>query len=186
MTRPHRIQLSRRRGWRKPEGAVVVSRPTRWGNPYQAGKDGDGGRAYLVQLYREYLARPEQADLVTAIRAELRGKDLACWCPLDQPCHADVLLEIANEYTAVERCHWYRDGDGEVLIPMCLGTAVNGPEQCTCNVPESRIERAERGRAEAERQVLRLREARDRRLDEQQKQWRQIKHLRARIRDLDT
>lgn len=29
-------------------------------------------------------------------RRELRGKDLACWCPLDQPCHADVLLELAN------------------------------------------------------------------------------------------
>ncbi|WP_212525891.1 DUF4326 domain-containing protein [Actibacterium sp. MT2.3-13A] len=94
---PKRIQLSRRRGWRKPEGAVVVARPSRWGNPYQAGKDGDGDRAPLVRLYRDYLARPGQADLVAAIKAELRGKDLACWCPLDAPCHADVLLEIANE-----------------------------------------------------------------------------------------
>jgi hypothetical protein len=31
--------------------------------------------------------------------ADLRGKNLACWCPLDQPCHADVLLEIANRET---------------------------------------------------------------------------------------
>ncbi len=97
MTRPRRIQLSRKKGWRKPAGAVVVARPTKWGNPYQAGKDGDGDRAYLVRLYREYLARPEQADLVSAIKAELSGKDLCCWCPLDNPCHADVLLEIANE-----------------------------------------------------------------------------------------
>ncbi|EEX09595.1 conserved hypothetical protein [Ruegeria lacuscaerulensis ITI-1157] len=99
MTRPRRIQLSRKKGWRKPAGAVVVARPTKWGNPYQAGKDGDGDRTYLVRLYREYLAHPEQADLVSAIKAELRGKDLCCWCPLDSPCHADVLLEIANETT---------------------------------------------------------------------------------------
>lgn len=85
----------------------------------------------------------------------------------------------------LDRCYWYRDGDGEVLIPMCLGCAVNGPEQCTCDVPESRIEAAERGRAEAERQVMRLREARDRRLDEQQRMWWQNKRLRERIAELE-
>jgi len=84
-----------------------------------------------------------------------------------------------------DRCHWYRDGDGEVLIPMCLGTAINGPAECTCDVPESRIEAAERGRAEAERQVLRLREARDRGLEEQQANWRHNKRLRERIRKLE-
>lgn len=84
-----------------------------------------------------------------------------------------------------DRCYWYRDGEGEVLIPMCFGTAINGPEQCTCDVPESRIEAAERGRAEAERQVMRLREARDRRIEEQQATWWQIKRLRDRIRDLE-
>ncbi len=98
MTRaPIRIQLSRRKGWRKPEGAVVVARPTKWGNPYQAGQDGDGDRAYLVGLFAAYLERPERADLLCTIRNELRGKDLCCWCPLDQPCHADVLLRIATE-----------------------------------------------------------------------------------------
>lgn len=79
-----------------PEGVVYVGRPTRWGNPYQAGKDGDGDRAYLARLYREWLDRPEQAELRAAIRRELRGRDLACWCPLDDACHADVLLEVAN------------------------------------------------------------------------------------------
>jgi hypothetical protein len=39
---------------------------------------------------------PPDMPTVEEIRAELRGKNLACWCPLDQPCHADVLLEIAN------------------------------------------------------------------------------------------
>lgn len=94
---PDRIQLRRTKGWRMPEGAVKVDRSTRFGNPYQAGKDGDGDRAYLVRLFAEYLARPEQAELVADIKASLRGKRLACWCPPDAPCHADVLLKIANE-----------------------------------------------------------------------------------------
>ncbi|MGZ9809958.1 DUF4326 domain-containing protein [Pseudoroseicyclus sp. H15] len=91
-----RIQLSRRKGWRKPEGAIVVARPSRWGNPYAVStKNID--RAYAVRLFEEYLARPEQAELRKAVRAELRGKELCCWCPLDEPCHADVLLRVANE-----------------------------------------------------------------------------------------
>ncbi len=94
--RPKRIQLRRTKDWKKPEGAVVVSRPSIWGNPFQAGKDGDGNPGYLVALYRAYLDRPEQSALVASIKTRLRGKDLCCWCPLDQPCHADVLLEIAN------------------------------------------------------------------------------------------
>lgn len=93
---PHRIRLSRTKGWRKPDNTVVVSRPSIWGNPYQGGTEGGGDRAYLVQLYRAHLDRPEQADLVDEIRTKLRGKNLACWCPLDGPCHADVLLSVAN------------------------------------------------------------------------------------------
>jgi len=96
-TGPRRIQLRRTKGWRKPEGAVIVARPTKWGNPYQAGKDGDGDKAYLVRLYRRWIQRPEQADIRATARAELRGRDLCCWCPLDGPCHADVLLELANQ-----------------------------------------------------------------------------------------
>ena len=53
----------------------------------------------------------------------------------------------SEEWTGPNRCYWYRDGDGEVMIPMCLGAAINGPHECTCDVPESRIEAAERGRA---------------------------------------
>ncbi|MCR6672181.1 MAG: DUF4326 domain-containing protein [Devosia ginsengisoli] len=94
--KPVRIQLSRRKGWRMPENTVKVDRSTRFGNPYQAGADGDGDRAHLASLYRAYLARPEQAALVDDIRALLRGRNLACWCPLDDCCHADVLLEVAN------------------------------------------------------------------------------------------
>jgi hypothetical protein len=89
---PRRIQLSRRKGWRKPDNTVVVARPSRWGNPYAAGKDGVIDRAEAVRLYR---AHQDELDH-NEIRRALAGKNLACWCRLDQPCHADVLLEIAN------------------------------------------------------------------------------------------
>lgn len=91
-----RVQLSRKKGWRMPANTVKVDRSTVWGNPYQGGKDGDGNRAYLVELFREYLSRPEQAAYIETARLNLRGKNLACWCPPGEPCHADVLLEIAN------------------------------------------------------------------------------------------
>ncbi|WP_244366186.1 DUF4326 domain-containing protein [Micromonospora echinofusca] len=79
-----------------PTGAVYVGRPTRWGNRF--GADNTlGSRAGAVRLFRLWVAaHPDYAD---AVRAELAGKTLACWCPLDQPCHADELLRIANEAT---------------------------------------------------------------------------------------
>lgn len=89
--RPARIQRSRAKGWRMPDGAVYVGRPTRWGNPVPVEPTGTFDAAGRAE-YRATLAR---ADLA-AIRRELRGKPLCCWCPLDQPCHADILLEIAN------------------------------------------------------------------------------------------
>ena len=89
---PSRIQLSRAKGWRKPPGAVVVARPTRWGNPFPVAEH---GRAEAVQLYREWING--QSELITAVRAELAGRDLACWCPPGAACHADVLIELANE-----------------------------------------------------------------------------------------
>ena len=70
---PRRVQLRRSKGWRMPPNTVKVDRTTRYGNPYQAGQDGDGDRAHLVALYRDYLARPEQADLVAHIRTSLAG-----------------------------------------------------------------------------------------------------------------
>lgn len=94
MIGPVRIQLRRSRGWRKPEGAVVVSRPSKWGNPYHGEGPHDRGR--VTACYRDWIERPEQAAFRAQAAAELRGRDLACWCPLDRPCHADVLLELAN------------------------------------------------------------------------------------------
>jgi Domain of unknown function (DUF4326) len=86
------VQLSRAKGWRKPQGAVVVARPGRWGNPFTV----DGlGRAEAVRRYREWLAG--QPDLIAAARSELAGHDLACWCAPGEQCHADVLLAVAND-----------------------------------------------------------------------------------------
>jgi hypothetical protein len=100
MTRaPIRIQLSRRKGFKKPEGALVVARPTKWGNPFKASNHGSGSHArdIAATLYDCWIQQPEQKQLFALAQRELRGRDLACWCPLNQPCHADVLLRIANE-----------------------------------------------------------------------------------------
>jgi Domain of unknown function (DUF4326) len=69
----------------------VVARPTRWGNPFPITEH---GRTEAVRLYREWLTA--QPDLVAAARAELAGRDLACWRRLDEECHADVLLAVGN------------------------------------------------------------------------------------------
>lgn len=87
-TVPVRVQRRRTAGWRMPSGAVYVGRPTRWGKPYPVS---DHGRAATVDRYRA---------LVAAVRDELTGRPLACWCPLDVPCHADVLLNLANPQTS--------------------------------------------------------------------------------------
>lgn len=109
---PERIQLRRTAGWRKPEGAVVVSRPSQWGNPYFVGAwdpeylEAQAGRlnaedpgalitsvARAVQVFARF--RAPWLDL-----EPLRGRDLGCWCALDAACHADVLLELANREPA--------------------------------------------------------------------------------------
>lgn len=95
---PQRIQLCRTKGWRKPEGAVIVSRPSRWGNPFKISEKITADEA--VSLYRNALAvpRPDMVRVtVEDIRKDLAGRDLACWCKIGSPCHGDVLLEIANQ-----------------------------------------------------------------------------------------
>lgn len=140
---PQRIQLRRTKGWRKPEGAIVVARPSRWGNPYVVerarsverdqqgmpirstlgrngpwtvyatrrghhtgsewggfGDDREAAIAFAVELHRRsVLAMADGVDGPIDLHSfvgELAGHDLACWCPEGQPCHADVLLELAN------------------------------------------------------------------------------------------
>jgi len=105
--KPIRVQLSRRKGWKMPANTVKVDRSTKWGNPFVVGEDGT--RAECVRLFRLLLAgylcisrSSECCEAQDRFRKfakaniwRLRGKNLACWCPLDKPCHADVLLEAA-------------------------------------------------------------------------------------------
>jgi hypothetical protein len=87
------LQRSRRKGARLPAGTLVVSRPTKWGNPYPLSL----GREEAVRRYRDDLLAGRLPVTVQDVREQLRGRDLACYCPLDEPCHADVLIELANE-----------------------------------------------------------------------------------------
>lgn len=105
---PKRIQRKRSKGWRMPGGAVYVGRPGPWGNPFIVGKHGPAaecvdlfrrllGGFFTLGLGREHLdGQMAYYDHARAHLHELRGKDLACWCRLDRPCHVDVLLEAAN------------------------------------------------------------------------------------------
>jgi len=127
---PQRIQMSRQRPWRTEyPDAIIVARPTRWGNPYtiemmqervdkivsELGNDGsftaDSARTLAVEAFEADLRYgPDSAwwwlgPHMAIIRIcgdidDLTGHDLACWCPVDQPCHADVLLELANGPTS--------------------------------------------------------------------------------------
>lgn len=76
-----------------PIDAVYVGRPTKWGNPFRVGKEAESAED-AVDLYKKYLKN--NIGLKTRAQIELKGKNLVCWCRLDQLCHADVLLEIAN------------------------------------------------------------------------------------------
>lgn len=87
---PKRIQLRRTKGWRMPPNTVKVDRSTRWGNPYRV------GTCLIADASAAVLAFKANLPLTLRDLDELRGKDLACWCRIDQPCHADVLLELAN------------------------------------------------------------------------------------------
>ena len=93
---PLRIQRQRVKGWRMPSNTVYVGRPSRWGNRFEVGKHA-ATREEAVEMFKEWLTTPEGQELAAAAKEELTCKDLACWCPQNQPCHADVLLEIAND-----------------------------------------------------------------------------------------
>ena len=121
MTAPKRIQRRRTKGWRMPEGAVYVGRPTAWGNPDRVGDQWMPTASFPVFVERginaaeatqAFAIRMTWGDHPASWLAPLRGHDLACWCqlcprhadglPLGEscadcaPCHADVLLELAN------------------------------------------------------------------------------------------
>jgi len=104
-----RIQRKRVKGWRLPDGAVCVTRPGKWGNPWA--HDGTAaGRVGAWMLFELYIRTrrdpwPEWVDQIgypsdDEIRAELAGRDLACWCPMNSPCHGDILLAITTSVTS--------------------------------------------------------------------------------------
>jgi hypothetical protein len=116
--KPKRIQRKRTKGWKMPENTVYVGRGSKWGNPFYIERH---DKKYFLMRYK-YYDEPKAlawSYCINKIRkeavihykdyihymigsnkldiAELKGKNLACWCALDQPCHADVLLELANK-----------------------------------------------------------------------------------------
>lgn len=105
---PVRIQRKRSKGWKLPDNAVIVTRGTMWGNPFIVSpgvKPGSkSGVEYIcvptvedaVDCFRLMLERPDMKGYVEAVKQKLRGKDLACFCKPGEPCHADILLEVAN------------------------------------------------------------------------------------------
>lgn len=80
-----------------PAGAVRITRPSRWGNPHKVGPDCPPDVA--AARFRADLYAGRLRITVDDVRSELAGHDLACWCPLDRPCHGDVLLEVANAWS---------------------------------------------------------------------------------------
>ncbi|MFI1166515.1 DUF4326 domain-containing protein [Streptomyces sp. NPDC020801] len=125
MSTPRRIQRRRVFGWRAPEGAVYVGRPTLYGNPFQIARVGKvwcvfvdaapgvtgrtvatvfserEARQTAVDEFRAMLRTPGGSEQAEFFAHRLHGRDLMCWCPEAMPCHADVLLELANPTPAV-------------------------------------------------------------------------------------
>lgn len=93
MSTPVRFQLSRRAGYRMPPGGAAVTRASRWGNPH---KVAEVGRAEAVRLFENDLLVGRLRISVADVRDHLAGRPLGCTCRLDEECHADVLLRIAN------------------------------------------------------------------------------------------
>lgn len=112
---PERIQRKRTKGWKMPDNTVYVGRPTKYCNPFRW--QALGTRKKAVRLFSKFmknrLTRKDRESLgigpvswlwfsmfrntiLKHAKAELKGKNLACWCPPGEPCHADVLLELAN------------------------------------------------------------------------------------------
>lgn len=118
MRMPIRIQRKRTRGWRMPAHTVYVGRGSLYGNPYRVARSrrelevGDpmvvATPEEAVERFREWLETTREGRHVAdSARRVLWGRDLACWCPLGQPCHADVLLEIANPRGLAEYANPY-------------------------------------------------------------------------------
>jgi hypothetical protein len=98
---PQRVQLKRSAGWKMPANTVKVDRTTRWGNPFTIAECGSAaiavaqhGRWMRGEIGAPGGVEPPARD---ALRTALGGRNLACWCALNGPCHADLLLILANK-----------------------------------------------------------------------------------------
>jgi hypothetical protein len=97
---PQRVQLKRTAGWKMPADTLKVDRTTRWGNPFTIAECGSAavavaqhGRWMRGEIAAPGAAEPPSREL---LRTALGGRNLACWCALNGPCHADLLLTLAN------------------------------------------------------------------------------------------
>lgn len=106
MVTPVRLRLSRAKGFNLQSAsaavnglpAVKVDRSTRWGNPFRVGDPGVPDAKTAVARYREWLATTLSGLHTKRLaRERLRGRNLGCWCAPGAPCHADVLIKVANE-----------------------------------------------------------------------------------------
>ncbi len=113
---PVRIQRQRIKGWKLPADARICTRPGIWGNPFVCEDPAQAVQAYRALVTGKFEAAAPAAggDVSIAINAhpdtrkwefgewfranihQLRGFNLACYCPPGAPCHVDVLLELAN------------------------------------------------------------------------------------------
>ena len=109
-----RIQRKRVKGWKMPENTVYVGRPTKWGNPFRVEEDSAGVFAVVsdddfvlyssfnkkdclnvcLENYKEHISHEHNLGIINI--ENLKGKNLACFCKEGEPCHADILLKLAN------------------------------------------------------------------------------------------
>lgn len=113
---PKRIQRKRTKGWRMPANTIYVGRPTLWGNPFIHEDPKEAVNAFKTLINggtSSFAMGPDKLQFANNAHPntlhwswaewtrenlhKIAGKNLACWCPLDNPCHADVLLALANE-----------------------------------------------------------------------------------------
>ncbi len=83
-------RIQHKRGHKLPPNTKLVARPSRWGNPYKVGEHFDSLGEVLF-AYEIWLDNKIHKD--STFLDPLRGFNLACYCPLDQYCHVDILLE---------------------------------------------------------------------------------------------
>ncbi len=100
---PKRIKYRMQYRNQMPANTIYVGRPSSYGNPFKVRTN---GRDDCNKRYRKWLMIKMDAGTINIER--LRGKNLACWCALDQECHADILLEVANQEMTTD----------EMVLPM--------------------------------------------------------------------